>query len=62
MTPNFQNMPLKELRQYVLAHREDRAAWDEFAARPRPNAIIVPADTPLAEQERILKELAHKIQ
>ena len=49
MTPNFQDMPLKELRQYVLAHRDNQEAWDEFAARPRPNAIIVPADTPLAE-------------
>ena len=62
MTPNFQAMPLKELRQYVLAHRDDREAWDEFAARPRPNATIVPANTPLAEQERILQELAHKTQ
>lgn len=58
--PNFQAMTLNELRRYVLAHRDDREAWEEFAARPRPNAVIVPADTPLEEQERILKELADK--
>jgi hypothetical protein len=58
--PNFQAMNLNELRQYVLAHREDREAWDEFASRPRPNAIIVPANTPLEEQERIIKDIAER--
>jgi hypothetical protein len=58
--PNFQAMTLNELRQYVLAHRDDREAWNEFAARPRPNAIIVPADTPVAEQERIVKDLVDR--
>jgi hypothetical protein len=53
-------MTLNELRQYVLAYRDDQEAWDEFAARPRPNAVIVPADTPLEEQERIIKELADR--
>jgi hypothetical protein len=50
-------MTLNELRKYVLAHRDDREAWDEFAARPRPNAVMVSADTPVEEQERIIKEL-----
>ena len=58
--PNFRAMTLKELRQYVLAHRDDQEAWDEFAARPRPNAVIVPADTPLEVQERLIKDLADK--
>jgi hypothetical protein len=58
--PNFQAMNLKELRQYVLAHRDDKEAWDEFAARPRPNAVIVTADTPIEEQERIIKELVDR--
>jgi hypothetical protein len=61
-------MTLNELRKYVLAHREDspearlrqRAAWDEFAARPRPHATIVSADTIVAEQERIIKELVDR--
>jgi hypothetical protein len=58
--PNFQAMTLNELRQYVLAHRDDREAWNEFAARPRPNAVMVSADTPMAEQERIVKELVDR--
>ena len=53
---NFKEMPLDKLRKYVLENREDQEAWQEFASRPRPNAIIVPAQTPLEEQERILKE------
>jgi hypothetical protein len=57
---NFQAMTLNELRRYVLAHRDDRAAWDEFAARPRPNAVMVSADTPVEEQERIIKELVDR--
>jgi hypothetical protein len=58
--PNFQAMTLNELRKYVLAHRDDREAWDEFAARPRPNAVMVSADTPVEEQERIIKELVDR--
>jgi hypothetical protein len=58
--PNFQAMTLNKLRRCVLTHRDDREAWDEFAARPRPNAVIVPADTPAEEQERIIKELADR--
>jgi hypothetical protein len=57
---SFQAMTLNELRRYVLAHRDDREAWDEFAARPRPNAVIVPADTPVEEQERIIRELVDR--
>ena len=58
--PNFQAMTLNELRRYVLAHRDDIEAWNEFAARPRPNATIVPADTSVEEQERIIKELVDR--
>jgi hypothetical protein len=58
--PNFQAMTLNELRRYVLAHREDKEAWDEFADRPRPNAVMVSADTPIEEQKRIIKELVDR--
>jgi hypothetical protein len=58
--PDFQAMALNELRKYVLAHRDDKQAWNEFAARPRPNAVMVPADTPVEEQERIIKELVDR--
>ena len=57
---NFKKMPLDKLRKYVLENREDEEAWKEFASRPRPNAITVPAQTPLEEQERILKEANQK--
>ncbi len=57
---NFKKMPLDKLRKYVLENREDEEAWKEFASRPRPNAITVPAQTSLEEQERILKEANQK--
>lgn len=57
---NFKAMSLKELRRYVLDNREDQEAWDEFVSRPRPNAVTIPTDIPLEEQERILKELIRK--
>ena len=53
----FKQMSLKELRKYVLEHREDEQAWREYADRPRPNATIVSAQTPLHEQEQIFKKL-----
>lgn len=52
--PNFKQMNRKELKKYILTHREDEEAWNEFISRPRPNSIIVPADTPPEEQEQIL--------
>lgn len=58
--PNFRSMSLNELRKYVLANRDNLEAWDEFAARPRPNAVIVLADTPMEEQERIMKKLVDR--
>lgn len=57
---NFKAMSLNELRKYVLEHRENEEAWKEFTSRPRPNAIIVPAQTPLEEQEHILRESSQK--
>ena len=58
--PNLKTMTLKELRKYVLAHRQDEEAWKEFVSRPRPKAVIVSADTPLEEQELIFKKLFDK--
>ena len=55
--PNFKQMSLTELRKYVLSHREDMEAWDEYADRPRPNSILVTADTPIAQQEKIVDSL-----
>lgn len=33
MKPDFQSMSLQELRQYVLAHREDDTAFQVLAER-----------------------------
>ena len=54
---NFKQMSLTELRKYVLSHREDMEAWDEYANRPRPHSILVTADTPITEQEKIVTKL-----
>jgi hypothetical protein len=54
--PNFKEMSLVELRQYVLANRHDLEALEEYASRPRPNTITIPANMPLEEQERILRK------
>jgi hypothetical protein len=51
--PNYKQMSLQELRKYVLSHREDQEAWDEYANRPRPNSVLVNAETPLSEQKQI---------
>jgi hypothetical protein len=59
---NFKEMSLKDLTKYVLAHREDQEAWDEYVSRPRPNATIIPADIPKDEQQRIFEELLRKTQ
>jgi hypothetical protein len=55
--PNFKQMGFKELKKYVLSHREDKEAWDEYTSRPRPNSILISADTPLAEQKQIFDDL-----
>jgi broad specificity phosphatase PhoE len=39
---DYKSMTLNELRHYVLEHREDEEAWNEYASRPRPNAVKYP--------------------
>ncbi|ELS01122.1 hypothetical protein Xen7305DRAFT_00008240 [Xenococcus sp. PCC 7305] len=53
----FKEMSLNELRSYVLKNRSDAEAWEEFASRPRPNAVTIPASLPQEEQDRMLEEL-----
>ena len=53
-------MTLNELRHYVLEHKDDQEAWDEYASRPRPNATIISADIPLEEQQQIFEDLLRK--
>ena len=54
--PNFSQMSLQELRRYVLAHRDDEAAWQEFTDRERPNAIYFDTDMSLSQQQTKLQE------
>lgn len=49
-------MSLTELRRYVLAHRQDQEAWDEFVSRPRPNAVRYPYTEDPQEIEDNLRE------
>ncbi|MBE9048192.1 hypothetical protein IQ255_28025 [Pleurocapsales cyanobacterium LEGE 10410] len=57
---NFKEMSLRDLTKYVLAHRDNQEAWDEYVSRPRPNATIIPADIPLEEQQQIFEDLLRK--
>jgi hypothetical protein len=59
---NFKEMPLNELRKYVLKNRKDETAWKEFVSRPRPHATIVTTQTSLEEQELILQQASSKMQ
>ena len=38
MNPNFKEMTTKELRAYVIAHRQDDAAIDEYRNRLKPSS------------------------
>ena len=60
--PNFKTMEMKELRRYVLDHRDDQEAWDEYASRSRPNAVTIPANAPPEVFEQMLKEAIDKKQ
>ena len=57
---NFKEMNLNELRQYVLANRENQEAWEEFVSRPRPNAVTISANTSQEEAERIFRDAISK--
>ncbi|WP_198648971.1 hypothetical protein [Cyanothece sp. BG0011] len=58
--PNFKAMSLQELKKYVLSHRDDQEAWQEFTHRDRPNAVYFDTDVPLETQKQRLQELIEK--
>jgi hypothetical protein len=58
--PDYKQMSLQELRKYILSHREDQEAWEEYANRPRPNSVLVNSDTSLSEQKQIFDNLLQK--
>lgn len=56
--PDFSKMSRKELRAYVLAHREDDEAIEALIERGSPNSPIYPfpqTNEDLKEMEEILK-------
>ena len=38
MNPNFKEMTTKELRAYVVAHRHDNVAFEEYRSRLKPSS------------------------
>ncbi|WP_211176406.1 hypothetical protein [Brasilonema sp. UFV-L1] len=70
MKPNFAEMSTKELRAYVLAHREDIEALEILFSRRTPDseAIIYPSmftedGKPIEENHRIIEEaIAQRVQ
>ena len=55
--PNFKELSLNELRHYIVAHKKDREAWDEYVSRPRPNAVGLPYTENFQEVEDSLRKL-----
>lgn len=63
MKPNFKEMSAKELRTYILAHRDDLEALDALVSRRTPDseATIYPSmfteeGLPIEENIRIAQE------
>ncbi len=59
----FDSMNHAQLRAYVLAHREDKEAWEAFRRtfKDNPNVIIVPPDldeTGWAKVEASIKQVS----
>lgn len=58
MKPNFETMTRKELKAYVLAHRDDREAFDLLISRRSPDseAIWYDASVSQAQSQEILRK------
>jgi len=63
MKPNFQTMPRTELKNYVLAHRDDDEAVRVLMARRSPDAEATWYDFPDTEEgwQEMEKVLRSKI-
>ncbi|VEP18933.1 conserved hypothetical protein [Hyella patelloides LEGE 07179] len=57
---NFKEMSLKDLTNYVLAHRDDQSAWDEYVSRPRTNATRYPAPKNQKESDDQFEDFLRK--
>ena len=58
MKPNFETMTRKELKAYVLAHRDDREAFDLLMSRRSPDSEAVWYDASLSQAQS--KEILQK--
>ncbi|MBV8882746.1 MAG: hypothetical protein JO235_01915 [Chroococcidiopsidaceae cyanobacterium CP_BM_RX_35] len=55
MNPNFDQMTRSELRQYLVAHRNDESAWEAYFKKPARRSKPYPA--PLDEKGiRVMEE------
>lgn len=58
--PNFQTMTRKELKTYLMSHRDDEEGWriffDKTEAEKNPNAKVFSADVPMDEMKQIILE------
>jgi hypothetical protein len=58
MTPNFTTMSISALRAYVLAHREDEAAFQTLIDRLKVNATGVKYPCPNTPEAIVLTQQA----
>ena len=58
MKPNFEKMTRKELKAYVLAHRDDQEAIDLLMSRRSPDSAAVWYDSSLSQAQ--IKEILQK--
>ena len=56
--PDFSKMSRSELRDYLIHHRTDEAAWEEFISRPKSNSQQYPP--PLDEEGQRIMEQAFR--
>lgn len=64
MKPNFQTMSMKELRTYVLEHREDDEAFYALVDRRRaanPNPILYPPPNTPEDREAMRRIIWQKL-
>ena len=55
--PNF-SQSRSELRQYLIHHRNDQSAWEEFISRPKTNSKRYPP--PLDQEGMQIAEQAFR--
>jgi superfamily II DNA or RNA helicase len=58
--PNYQQMTRQDLKEYVLAHRDDLEALQELFSRPSENTIYFQNETPIEEAEAIIQQHKQK--